>query len=130
MNRLTVEIEEALTLLQAERVFIEIHNGLSVPPLTDYYLQRIPPEWNSGPPPSIVGGNHLVPIFKDNDCYSIYCFKSSTNNIVQIDMEAPWPPSAQFQTWRQFKEHIFRLLTNDKSETEKTALRAVLRLDV
>lgn len=121
-------VAEILRAIGAETVFYEIHNGKDIPLFTDYFIRRLPREWNSGPPPDLVGGKELTPLFTNADEYSIYCIDRSTGVIYNIDPEQPWPPQSEFETWRQFKLYLFRVVGAVEPEDVQETLRDLLQL--
>jgi len=121
------QITEALKRILDAGVLVEIHEGRAVPPLTDYFLQAIPADWNA-PPPEYVDGRMLIPIFKNADCYTIYFIEPDSGRFLAIDPENPWPPTMVFESCRDFKRHIFRVATANKSDDVKKWLREELQL--
>ena len=81
MTSLHGRIDKILVDLHAEPIFRDIHNGCEIPLLTDYALRQLPAEFNSSPPPKLVDGKDLVPLFANADFYTVYC----------IDLESSMP---------------------------------------
>lgn len=122
------QVLELLNQLPDAGILREIHEGREVPPLTDYHLLAMPDNWNAPPPTEYVGGRTLIPVFKGGDTYTIYCIDPATNEFLALDVEAPWPPVVTFASCREFKEHIFRIVSEEKSEQAKSTLRELLGL--
>ena len=108
--------------------FHAIHAGDSVPLLTDYFVRRIPDEWNAPVPPEIVDGRTLTPLFVGCDSYAIYCVDENSHEIVEIDPEEPWPPTNLYPDWNGFLHGLYSMMTDDKTEAEKIALADLLQI--
>ena len=111
-------------------VLLEIHEGHAFPPLTEYHLQPVPESWNAPPPPDMVGGRRLVPVFKDGDSYTVYCIDAATGQFIAIDVEEPWPPEKEFSSCAEFKNYLFGLAAESRTEQVKGELRARLGIGV
>ncbi len=122
-------ISARLVELDVEPVFLAIHAGEMVPPLTDYFVRRIPDQWNSPVPAELVDGRDLTPLFIGCDSYAIYCVDNSTHEIIEIDPEDPWPPSAVHPDWKSFVANLYDIMSQHLGHDQAVALRGLLALD-
>lgn len=122
------EIEDILINAKADTFFIEINNGNEIPLLTDYHLRKVPTEFTA-PPEDYVGGKRLTPIFVNADFYSIFCFEKETNKIYEIDIESPWPPTEEFDSFLGLKKYLHDFLIADKDEDEIKSIRKQLNYE-
>ena len=126
MSELHDVISTRLAELHVGAPFSAIHKDEAVPLLTDYFVRRIPDEWNAPPPPELVDGRQLVPLFVGCDSYAIYCVDDHTREIVEIDPEAPWPPTNLYPNWDSFLVGLYSTMSADKTDSEKETLRELL----
>jgi hypothetical protein len=111
-------VRELLCSLPNSTILVDIFDGHEVPPLTtDYYLRPVPGEW-VGPPPESVNGLKLLPVFTNNDCFTIYCIEDETGRLFAIDPEAPWPPVHEFGSCGDFLMYFYRIVQENCTETE------------
>jgi hypothetical protein len=126
VNSLHDEVSRLLAELHVEPVFRAIHAGDSVPILTDYFVQRLPDEWNSAIPPEYVDGRKLIPLFIGCDSYAVYCVDSESREIFEIDPEDPWPPTRRYNDWHEFVAGLCSTISEDKPDQIKHELERLL----
>lgn len=111
------------------KILLDIHEGREVPPLTtDFYLRPVPEDW-TGPPPEVVNGMLLLPVFTNNDWFTIYCIEEETGRLFAIDPESPWPPSEEFATCGDLMLYFLRLMKENRSEEVACQLETLLRVE-
>ena len=103
------QVTEVLTGLPGSGVLVAIHEGRDVPPLTDYYLRPIPEGWTA-PLPALVNGLTLLPVFTNDDLFTIYCIEEETGRFFAIDPESAWPPAQVFASCGDFLMGLFRIV--------------------
>jgi len=111
------EIVDLLGKMNAPEVFLDIASGASYPPLTDHYLQAMPPTGADPPPRDLADGRDLVPVFSSADWYAVYCVDRNTLEIFQLDIENPWPPNIRFSSWISLAESLIRILEENDPES-------------
>lgn len=129
MSPASDEISTQLKRLNVEPVFHAIHAGTEYPLLTDYFVQRIPTKGNGAVPAEYVDGRHLIPLFASADWYAIYCVDVHSQEIFEIDVESPWPPTKRFSCWRDFVTDLYQIVSHEKEETAQLELRQLLQID-
>lgn len=95
------KVTAALNGMPGAGVLVDVYEGRNVAPLSDYYLRPIPEGWTA-PPPALVNGLKLLPVFTNDDWFTIYCIEEETGRFFAIDPEAPWPPTEEFTSCREF----------------------------
>lgn len=123
-------ISSRLDELQVGAPFLAIHAGETVAFLTDYFVRRIPDEWNSTVPPDLVDGRHLTPLFVGCDSYVIYCMDNDSHEIIEIDPEAAWPPTNLHKDWNAFVVALYLRISADQPEELKLSLQKLLQLEL
>lgn len=123
-------ISARLDELHVGAPFLAIHAGETVPLLTDYFVRRIPDEWNSTVPPDLVDGRSLTPLFVGCDSYAIYCVDNDSHEIIEIDPEDPWPPTNLYPDWNAFVIGLYAIMSADRPLEEKLALRDLLQIEL
>ncbi len=119
-------LADLLTRMGTPTIFLEIAAGTPHPPLTDYHLKPMPIEGSTPIPQELVDGNELIPVFRDGDMYSIYCVDKDTLEILEIDIEEPWPPANRFGSWQDLAAEIVRVFEENNPE-EAPLVKKLLR---
>lgn len=120
-------VTQLLSRMPGSKILVDIYEGGEVPPLTtDYYLRSVPEEWD-GPPPELVNGMKLLPVFTNNDWFTIYCIEEETGRFFAIDPEAPWPPTQEFDSCGDFLMHFLRIVRENRSEEVAAQLERLLQ---
>ena len=121
-------VTELLGRMPGSKILVDIHEGREVPPLTtDYYLRSVPDGWG-GPSPDLVNGLKLLPVFTNNDWFTIYCIEEDTGRFFAINPEAPWPPTEEFASCGDFLMYFYRVVKENRSEEVADQMRRLLSL--